>query len=100
MESYGATSSALLCPCVRLQAEAFVKERIGKTVTVNECTGPVTTFIVEPFMPHKEEMYMCIQYIRLLHPAPTRFLTMNDKAGLPQQLMLCQAALACAVICI
>nr|AWK67834.1 ACL [Dunaliella tertiolecta] len=47
------------------QAEAFVKERIGKTVTVNECTGPVTTFIVEPFMPHKEEMYMCIQSNRL-----------------------------------
>jgi len=37
---------------------------VGKTVTVNECTGPVTTFIVEPFMPHKEEMYMSIQVMR------------------------------------
>lgn len=44
-----------------LQAEAFIRERLGRTITVNECTGPVTTFIVEPFMPHKEEMYMCIQ---------------------------------------
>jgi len=34
---------------------------VGRSITVNECTGPVTTFIVEPFMPHKEEMYMSIQ---------------------------------------
>nr|APT69331.1 ATP-citrate lyase small subunit [Dunaliella tertiolecta]APT69333.1 ATP-citrate lyase small subunit [Dunaliella tertiolecta] len=47
------------------QAETFIRERLGRTITVNECTGPVTTFIVEPFMPHTEEMYMCIQSKRL-----------------------------------
>lgn len=43
------------------QAEAFIRARMGKPVTVNECTGPVTTFIVEPFLPHKEEMYLSLQ---------------------------------------
>lgn len=28
-------------------------------------TGPITTFIVEPFMPHKEEYYLSITSARL-----------------------------------
>jgi hypothetical protein len=30
-------------------------------VTIKGCTGPVNTFVVEPFVPHKEEYYLCIQ---------------------------------------
>jgi ATP citrate (pro-S)-lyase len=34
-------------------------------VTIKGCTGPVNTFVVEPFVPHKEEFYLCIQSNRL-----------------------------------
>lgn len=34
-------------------------------VTIKGCTGPVNTFVVEPFVPHKEEYYLCIQSNRL-----------------------------------
>lgn len=34
-------------------------------VTIKGCTGPVNTFVIEPFVPHKEEMYLCIQSNRL-----------------------------------
>jgi hypothetical protein len=34
-------------------------------ITVKECTGPITTFIVEPFVPHAEEYYLSIQSNRL-----------------------------------
>jgi ATP citrate (pro-S)-lyase len=37
---------------------------MGKVVTVNGCTGPVDTFIVEPFIPHSEEFYLSIQVLR------------------------------------
>ena len=29
------------------------------------CVGSITTFIVEPFAPHQEEFYLCIQSQRL-----------------------------------
>ena len=29
------------------------------------CSGPVTTFIVEPFVPHEAEYYLCVQSKRL-----------------------------------
>ena len=29
------------------------------------CVGAITTFIVEPFVPHKQEYYLCIQSQRL-----------------------------------
>lgn len=48
-----------------VQAEEFVRARMNKQVTVKECTGPVTTFVIEPFVPHKEEFYLCIQSNRL-----------------------------------
>jgi hypothetical protein len=34
-------------------------------VTIKGCTGPVNTFVIEPFVPHKEEFYLCIQSNRL-----------------------------------
>lgn len=43
----------------------FVKERLGKEVEMGGCKGPITTFIVEPFVPHKEEFYLNIVSDRL-----------------------------------
>ena len=43
----------------------FVKERLGKEVEMGGCKGPITTFIVEPFVPHKEEFYLNIVSERL-----------------------------------
>lgn len=42
-------------------ASAFIEQRVGKEVTIKGCTGPVTTFIVEPFVSHQEEYYLSIQ---------------------------------------
>lgn len=39
-------------------AEAFIRERLDRVVTVNGCTGPITTFVIEPFQPHK--VCMCL----------------------------------------
>eukprot|EP00271_Cylindrocystis_brebissonii_P019312 TRINITY_DN5833_c0_g1_i1.p1 TRINITY_DN5833_c0_g1~~TRINITY_DN5833_c0_g1_i1.p1 ORF type:complete len:423 (+),score=102.43 TRINITY_DN5833_c0_g1_i1:248-1516(+) len=45
--------------------EAFVKERLGKEVEMGGCKGPISTFIVEPFVPHEEEYYLCVTSTRL-----------------------------------
>ncbi|KAM7251785.1 hypothetical protein ACFE04_023668 [Oxalis oulophora] len=47
------------------QVAAFVKERLGKEVEMGGCKGPITTFIVEPFIPHNEEFYLNIVSERL-----------------------------------
>ncbi|KAK9276206.1 hypothetical protein L1049_005737 [Liquidambar formosana] len=47
------------------QVSAFVKERLGKEVEMGGCKGPITTFIVEPFIPHNEEFYLNIVSERL-----------------------------------
>ncbi|MBA0772789.1 hypothetical protein Gotri_008112 [Gossypium trilobum] len=47
------------------QVTAFVQERLGKEVEMSGCRGPVTTFIVEPFIPHNEEYYLNIVSERL-----------------------------------
>lgn len=47
------------------QVSEFVKERIGKEVEVEGCKAPVTTFIVEPFVPHEQEFYLSIVSERL-----------------------------------
>ncbi|KAJ7712042.1 ATP citrate lyase isoform 2 [Mycena metata] len=43
-------------------AKAWIKERAGKPVKVEHTTGTLTTFIVEPFLPHPSntEYYICI----------------------------------------
>jgi len=46
------------------EAERFVKERLDVEVTIGGLTGPVTHFIVEPFVPHQEEYYMSITCAR------------------------------------
>ncbi|CAI5458737.1 unnamed protein product [Closterium sp. Yama58-4] len=45
--------------------EAFVKSKLGKEVEMGQSKGPITTFIVEPFIPHKEEYYLSITSKRL-----------------------------------
>ncbi|KAJ8451625.1 hypothetical protein Cgig2_018259 [Carnegiea gigantea] len=47
------------------QVASFVKERLGKEVEMGGCKGPITTFIVEPFVPHNEEFYLNIVSKRL-----------------------------------
>ncbi|KAL9328042.1 hypothetical protein ACSQ67_003045 [Phaseolus vulgaris] len=47
------------------QVVSFVKERLGKEVEMSGCKGPITTFIVEPFIPHDEEFYLNIVSERL-----------------------------------
>ncbi|KAK4373186.1 hypothetical protein RND71_008570 [Anisodus tanguticus] len=47
------------------QVASFVKERLGKEVEMGGCKGPITTFIVEPFVPHNEEFYLNIVSERL-----------------------------------
>ncbi|KXZ46185.1 hypothetical protein GPECTOR_46g254 [Gonium pectorale] len=42
------------------QAIDFATQRLNRTVTVNGCTGPITTFLIEPFVPHAEEFYLSI----------------------------------------
>ncbi|PHU02833.1 ATP-citrate synthase alpha chain protein 2 [Capsicum chinense] len=42
------------------QVATFVKERLGKEVEMGGCKGPITTFIIEPFIPHNEEFYLNI----------------------------------------
>ncbi|XP_057458507.1 ATP-citrate synthase alpha chain protein 2-like [Lotus japonicus] len=44
---------------------SFVKERLGKEVEMGGCKGPITTFIVEQFIPHNEEFYLNIVSERL-----------------------------------
>eukprot|EP01018_Ginkgo_biloba_P009424 Gb_37680 [translate_table: standard] len=47
------------------QVAAFVKERLGKEVEMGGAKAPITTFIVEPFVPHEEEFYVSIMSERL-----------------------------------
>ncbi|OIW10580.1 hypothetical protein TanjilG_15952 [Lupinus angustifolius] len=47
------------------QVASFVKERLGNEVEMSGCKGPITTFIVEPFIPHNEEFYLNIVSDRL-----------------------------------
>ena len=49
------------------QAKEFISARMGRVVEVKGCSGPITTFVVEPFVPHKEEYYLCITSERLFY---------------------------------
>ncbi len=42
------------------QAKKFIEERLGKEVEVNGVKGPMTHFIIEPFIPHDSEYYLSI----------------------------------------
>lgn len=47
------------------QVHQFIKHRLGLEVEIEGCRGPVTTFIVEPFIPHDQEFYLSIDSERL-----------------------------------
>jgi ATP citrate (pro-S)-lyase len=47
------------------QVADFVKARLGLEVEMGGCKAPITTFIVEPFMPHDQEFYLSIVSERL-----------------------------------
>ena len=44
------------------QCKQWIQERIGKDIKVGSATGKLKNFIIEPFVPHKqeEEFYVCI----------------------------------------
>ncbi|KAK3017001.1 hypothetical protein RJ639_006567 [Escallonia herrerae] len=47
------------------QVAEFVKARLGVEVEMGDCKAPITTFIVEPFVPHDQEYYLSIMSDRL-----------------------------------
>ncbi|RYR02059.1 hypothetical protein Ahy_B06g080894 isoform C [Arachis hypogaea] len=47
------------------QVADFVKARLGVEVDIAGCKAPITTFIVEPFVPHDQEFYLSIVSERL-----------------------------------
>ncbi|OIV95316.1 hypothetical protein TanjilG_07472 [Lupinus angustifolius] len=47
------------------QVAQFVKTRLGVQVEIGGCKAPITTFIVEPFVPHDDEYYLSIVSERL-----------------------------------
>jgi len=48
-----------------IQTEAFINARMNKVVDMDGTVGKINCFIVEPFVPHDMEFYMCIQTERL-----------------------------------
>lgn len=47
------------------QAALFVRDRLGKEVEMGNARAPITTFILEPFIPHDDEYYLSILSERL-----------------------------------
>lgn len=45
-------------------AKLFIGESMGKELDVSGVTGTLTTFLIEPFVPHKQEYYLSIQTVR------------------------------------
>jgi len=43
------------------QVQKYVKENAGKKATVGKVAGTLTHFLVEPFVPHKNEYYVAFQ---------------------------------------
>src|SRR3989338_391886 len=51
--------------CTIAEAEQFVDSRLNQTITVHWTSGPVTHFLLEPFIPHAAEYYVSIVPSRL-----------------------------------
>jgi len=43
------------------ETKKWIKERINKDAKVGKITGKLTHFIIEPYIPHKEEFYVAIK---------------------------------------
>ena len=48
------------------QTKSWVRERLGQTITIDDITGRLDTFLVERFLPHeqKDEYYFAVNSIR------------------------------------
>lgn len=46
------------------QAQEFIAEKMGKEIDVSGIKGVLTTFLIEPFVPHNDEYYLSIQTVR------------------------------------
>jgi ATP citrate (pro-S)-lyase len=44
-----------------VEAEAFIKARMNKIVDMDGIVGRIDCFIIEPFVPHDAEYYLCLQ---------------------------------------
>ena len=44
-----------------LGAQAFIKARMGRVIDMDGTRGAIDCFIVEPFVPHAQEYYLCVQ---------------------------------------
>ena len=49
----------------RLDGTLKLAALLQQVIDMDGCVGAINTFIVEPFVPHKQEFYMCIQSNRL-----------------------------------
>ncbi|KAK1592772.1 hypothetical protein Q3G72_030087 [Acer saccharum] len=47
------------------QVTEFIKQRLGVEVEIEGCKATITTFIVEPFVPHDQEFYLSMDSERL-----------------------------------
>ena len=47
------------------EVKKWIKERMNKDTKVGKVTGKLTHFLIEPFIPHKEEFYVSIKSNRL-----------------------------------
>ncbi|MFE3845490.1 ATP citrate lyase citrate-binding domain-containing protein [Thermoplasmatota archaeon] len=47
------------------EVKKWIKERMNKDTKVGKVTGKLTHFLIEPFIPHKEEFYVAIKSNRL-----------------------------------
>lgn len=45
-------------------AQSFISVHMGKALEVGSVRGVVTTFLIEPFIPHSQEFYLSIQTVR------------------------------------
>lgn len=43
------------------EAKQWIKERTGKIVEIGKTKGPLTHFLIEPFVPHSKEYYIAIK---------------------------------------
>ena len=50
----------VLLRLLSLQAKSFILERLGKEFEIKGVKGEITHFVIEPFVPHKEEYYLSI----------------------------------------
>ena len=56
--------------CKACECDAFVLQ----VIDMDGCVGSIDTFVVEPFVPHKQEYYLCMQ-VRLTEDMTLQYLS-------------------------